>query len=420
MPSVLVMGQTMGQGILALVSVDDSLRRIVRLLNLSPPQSMINRTIGLEAAVQASQNEIRNLAQAATDSTNKHKSATTLQRTEQTTIDHLTHCNQLLKEQILSRRQILDRLESTKLQHERVDSDTNNERVKHDRRQKDMEHRRIIWRAEREQQELKQHTLESQLNRQQKFETKRNATRMDTEMRTEVKEAMTARELRETLEQERRQRQNHRRASPSPNAITEKDPFRRHDPSVNTAHDENFSRLHQGVHEMDLKPKNDPSHRQTSAPAVVIENDDSLYAVSELSIKISKPAAAAPSEQNTKATAYRIEIPFLHRLNNDDDNDNNNNKQTPSPFIEEPTMRPCQPSADALASVIHGLEGELAISKQTLSELVKLYNDHNAALQKRVRKSLAIRIKNLLAETERNSDYLYSLHDVVVSVVDGK
>lgn len=381
---------------------------------------MINRTIGLEAAVQASQNKIRNLTQAATDSTNKHKSATTLQRTEQTTIDHLTHYNQLLKEQILSRRQILDRLESTELQHERVDSDTNNERVKHDRRQQDMEHRRIIWRAEREQQELKQHTLESQLNRQQKFETKRNAKRMDTEMRTEVKEAMTARELRETLEQERRQRQNHRRSRPSPNAITEKETFRRHDSSVNTAHDENFSRLHQEVHERDLKPKNDPSHRQTSAPALVIENDDSLYAVSELSIKISKPAAAAaaataaPSEQNTKATAYRIEIPFLHRLNNDDDDDSNNNKQAPYPFIEEQTIRPCQPSADALASVIHGLEGELAISKQKLSELVKLYNDHSAALQKRVRKSLAIRIKNLLAETERKSDYLYSLHDVVV------
>lgn len=428
MPSVLVMGQTMGQGILALVSVDDSLRRIVRLLYLSPPQSTINRMIGLDAAVQASQNKIRNLTQAATDSTIKHKSATTLQRTEQTTIDHLTHYNQLLKEQILSRRQILDRLESTELQHERVDSDTNNERVKHDRRQKDMEHRRIIWRAKREQQELKQHTLESHLNRQQKFETKRNAKRMDTEMRTEVKEAMTARELRETLEQERRQRQNHRRSPPSPNAITEKETFRRHDPSVNTAHDENFSRLYQEVHERDLKPKNDPSHRQTSAPAVVIENDDSLYAVSELSIKISKPAAAAaaaaaaaPSEQNTKATAYRIEIPFLHRLNNDDDNDSNNNKQTPSPFIEEQTIRPCQPSADALASVIHGLEGELAISKQKLSELVKLYNDHNAALEKRVRKSLAIRIKNLLAETERKSDYLYSLHDVVVvSVVYGK
>lgn len=83
-------------------------------------------------------------------------------------------------------------------------------------------------------------------------------------------------------------------------------------------------------------------------------------------------------------------------------------------------MRPCQAPADALASVIHGLEGELVMSKQKLSELVKVYNDHNAALQKRVRKSLALRIENLLAETERKSDYLYSLHDVVLLVVGGK
>lgn len=327
----------------------------------------------------------------------------------------------------MSRRQILDRLESTELEHdERVDLDTNNETVKHDRRKKDMEHRRIIRRAERGQQELKQHTLESQLNRQQKFESKRNVKLMDTETRTEAKEPMTARELRETLEEERRQRQNYRRAPP-PNDIAEKDVFRGHDPcadpSAHSAHDENFSLLNQRVHEGDVKPKKDPSHRQTtSAPAVVIENDDSLYAVSEPpSIKTSKPPAAAapaapsaPSEQNKATAAHTIEIsPFLRRLNN-------NNKQTSSFFIEESTMRPCQAPADALASVIHGLEGELAMSKQKLSDLVKVYNDHNAALQKRVRKSLALRIEDLLAETERKSDYLYSLHDVVLLVVGGK
>lgn len=326
----------------------------------------------------------------------------------------------------MSRRQILDRLESSELEHdERVVLDTNNETVEHDRRKKDMEHRRIIRRAEHEQQELKQHNLESQLNRQQKFEPKRNVKQMGTETGTAAKKPMTARELRETLEQERRQRQNYRRAPP-PNDITEKDLFRGHDPNsgagAHPAHDEVFSLLNQRVHEGDVKPKKDPSHRQTtSTPAVVIENDDSLYAVSEPpSIKISKPPAAAapaapaiPSEQNKATAAHTIEISsFLRRLNN--------NRQTSSFFIEESTMRPCQASADALASVIHGLEGDLAMSKQKLSELVKVYNDHNAALQKRVRKSLALRIENLLAETERKSDYLYSLHDVVLLVVGGK
>lgn len=365
----------------------------------SPIQSTINRPIGLEAGVRASQIRIRNLEQAARDATNEHKSATTLLRTEQIPIDHLTHYNQLLKEQILSRRQILDRLENTELEHERIDPDTNNERE--------------------QQQELKQRTL--QLSRQQRFEPKRNAMQMDTGTRTEVKEPMTARELRETLEKERRQRQNYRRAPP-PNTTTEKHPFRRHDPGADTPNDEkNSSRLHQGGE--DIKTKNDLSHHhQTSAPpAVVIENDNSLYAVTEPSIRISKPAAAAaaPSEQNNTA-AYKTATPFLlHRPTHIDNNTNNDNKHTSSSCTEESTIRPCQPPADALASVIHGLEDDLAISKQKLSELVKIYNDHNAALRKRVRKSLALRIEGVLAEIERKSDYLYSLHDVAVAVVVG-
>lgn len=376
----------------------------------SPLQSMINRPIGLEAAVRASQIQIRNLEQAARDATNEHKSATTPLRNEQTTIDHLTYYNQLLKEQILSRRQILDRLENTELEHEPIDPDTNNETVKHDRGRKDMEYRRIVYRAEREQQELKQRTLESQLSRQQRFELKRDAKQIDTKTMTESKKPMTARELRGTLEQERRQRQRYRRAPP-PNTLTEKDPFRRHDPGAGTTYVEKFSRHHQWVQEGDFKPKNDSSHGQTSAPpAVVIENDNSLYAVSEPSVRNSKPAAAAaPSGQNNIA-AHTTATPFLRRLNTGN-NKSNDIKHTPS-FTEEATMRPCQPPADALASVIHGLEDDLAISKQKLSELVKLYNDHNPALRKRVRQSLAFRIESMLTEVQRKSDYLYSLHDV--------
>ena len=369
----------------------------------SPLQSTINRPIGLEATVRkASQIQIRKLEQDARDATKDHKSATALLRTEQMPIDHLTHYNQLLKEQILSRRQILDRLENTELEHERIDPDSNNELE--------------------QQQKLKQRTLELQLSRQQRFEPKRNAMQMDTGTKTEVKEPMTARELRETLEQERRQRQNYRHAPP-PNTTTEKDPFRRHDPGEDTPDDEkNSSRLHQWVQGgEDIKPKNDLSHHQTSAPpAVVIENDDSLYAVTERSIRISEPAAAVASSERKNTAAHKIATPFLvHRPTNIDSNTNNDNKRTSSSYAEESTIRPCQPPADALDSVIQGLEDDLAISKQKLSELVRIYNDHNAALRKRVRKSLALRIERVLAETERKSDYLYSLHDVAV-VVGGK
>lgn len=356
----------------------------------NPLQSTINRSIGLEAAVRASQIQIRKLEQDARDVTKDHKSATTLLRTEQMPIDHLTHYNQLLKEQILSRRQIFDRLENTAREHERIDPDTNNE---HEQQQK-----------------LKQRTLKSQLSRQQRFEPKRNAMQMDTGTKTEVKEPMTARELRETLEQERRQRQNYRGAP-------------RHDPGADTPDDEkNYSRLHQWVQGgEDIKAKKDLSHYQTSAPPAVVidnDNDNSLYAVTEPSIRISKPAAAAiaPPEQKNTA-AHKIATPFLlHRPTNIDNNTNNDNKRTSSPYAEESTIRPCQPPADALASVIQGLEDDLAISKQKLSELVKIYNDHNVALRKRVRKSLALRIERVLAEIERKSDYLYSLHDVTVVI----
>lgn len=366
---------------------------------------MINRPIELEAAVRASQIQINNLEQAARDATSERNSATTLLRTEQTTIDHLTHYNQLLKAQILSRRQILDRLENIELEHERIDPDTYNKAVKRDRK-KGMEYRRNVWRAEREQQELKQRTLESQLNQQQRFEPKRDAKQMNTKTRTEVKTPMTARELRETLEQGRILRQNYHPAL-RPNITTEKEQFCHHDPGADPAYDENSSRLYQWIQE------GDQSHRHTPAPpAVVIENDNSLYAASEPSNRISKPAAAAAdsSEQNNTA-AHESAAPFLRRPNIDN-HKNVDNKHTSS-FNEESTIRPCQPPADALASVIKGLEYDLANSKQKLSELVKLYNDHNAALRKRVRKSLALRIESTLAEVERKSDYLYSLHDVV-------
>lgn len=368
----------------------------------SPLQSTINRPIGLEAAVRkASQIQIRKLEQDARDATKDYKSTTALLRTEQMPIDHLTHYNQLLKEQILSRRQILDRLENTELEHEQIDPDTNNE---HEQQQK-----------------LKQSTLESQLSRQQRFERKRNAMQMDTGTKAEGKKPMTARELRETLEQERRQRRTYRRAPP-PNTTTEKDPFRRHGPGADTPDDgKNSSRLHQWVQGgEDMKPKNALSYHQTSAPpAVVIENDNSLYAVTEPSIRISKPAAAAAvahSEQKNTAAHEIATTYLLHHPTNIDSNTNDDNKRTSSSYEEESTTRPCQPPADALACVIHGLEDDLAISKQKLSELVKIYNDHNAAQRKRVRKSLALRIERVLVEIERKSDYLYSLHDVAVVV----
>jgi hypothetical protein len=85
----------------------------------------------------------------------------------------------------------------------------------------------------------------------------------------------------------------------------------------------------------------------------------------------------------------------------------------PTPYEEEPTIRPSQPPPVALATVIKGMEDELTHLKIQLSHYQALYNQHDPSLSKRKRKSVYVKIERLMRVIDTKSDQIYSLYDVL-------
>lgn len=83
------------------------------------------------------------------------------------------------------------------------------------------------------------------------------------------------------------------------------------------------------------------------------------------------------------------------------------------PYEEEPTIRPSQAPGLALATVMKGLEDELAHLKVELARYQALYNGHDPALGKRKRKSVYRKIETLLHAIEVKADQIYALYDVL-------
>ncbi|KAJ5473255.1 hypothetical protein N7475_002821 [Penicillium sp. IBT 31633x] len=85
----------------------------------------------------------------------------------------------------------------------------------------------------------------------------------------------------------------------------------------------------------------------------------------------------------------------------------------PSVYNEEPTMRPSQPPAVALATVLKGLEDELSHLKMKLATYQSAYNKLDASLGKRPRKALREKIDNVFKDIDMKSDQIYALYDVL-------
>ncbi|EPS30561.1 hypothetical protein PDE_05513 [Penicillium oxalicum 114-2] len=83
------------------------------------------------------------------------------------------------------------------------------------------------------------------------------------------------------------------------------------------------------------------------------------------------------------------------------------------PNTEDPTMRPSQPSAVALATVLKTLEDELAHLKMQLASYQAAYNKLDASLGKRQRKSVMRKIETVMKDIDMKSDQIYSLYDVL-------
>jgi hypothetical protein len=80
---------------------------------------------------------------------------------------------------------------------------------------------------------------------------------------------------------------------------------------------------------------------------------------------------------------------------------------------EEPTLRPSQPPALALATVLKGLEDELSHLKMQLAVYQTAYSKHDASLGKKERKSIYRKIESLLVDIDTKSDQIYALYDVL-------
>ena len=85
----------------------------------------------------------------------------------------------------------------------------------------------------------------------------------------------------------------------------------------------------------------------------------------------------------------------------------------PAPYDDEPTIRPSQPPSVALATVLKGLEDELAHLKIRLAQYQAAYEQVDASLGKSKRKALCKKIGDLLRAIDVKADQIYSLYDVV-------
>jgi hypothetical protein len=86
---------------------------------------------------------------------------------------------------------------------------------------------------------------------------------------------------------------------------------------------------------------------------------------------------------------------------------------SPVPYEEEVTLRPAVSPGLALATVLKGLEDELAHLKLRHSEVQKTYMEHDSSLGRRERKALKSEIDNLLKKIDIKSDQIYALYDVL-------
>lgn len=83
------------------------------------------------------------------------------------------------------------------------------------------------------------------------------------------------------------------------------------------------------------------------------------------------------------------------------------------PYEDEPTMRPSVTPGLALATVMKGLEDELAHLKIELAQYQAVYNKHDPSLSMRKRKAVKARIESLLKAIDTKADQIYALYDVL-------
>ncbi|KAI9743623.1 MAG: hypothetical protein M1818_002939 [Claussenomyces sp. TS43310] len=86
---------------------------------------------------------------------------------------------------------------------------------------------------------------------------------------------------------------------------------------------------------------------------------------------------------------------------------------TALPHEDEPTMRPMVAPGLALATVMKGLQDELAHLKLQLALHQTVYNRHDPSLSMRKRKAVKAKVDRLLKAVDMKADQIYALYDVL-------
>jgi len=137
---------------------------------------------------------------------------------------------------------------------------------------------------------------------------------------------------------------------------------------------------------------------QPEITSAFIVEDITMNTLPTINVKVSG-MTNAPSESSRKQTMVVTRpIPVSNRM---------------PPVEEDPTVRPAQSPAIALAVVLKGLEDELTQLRSQLSAHQVLYHQHDPSLSKRKRKAVCLAIQQLLAAIELRADQIYALYDVL-------
>lgn len=148
----------------------------------------------------------------------------------------------------------------------------------------------------------------------------------------------------------------------------------------------------------------DYSHKDQSALPSLLddEREDKPAPASLLNYDYSKLVVASGPQQKTKKTkVISRPIPVSDRI------------PVPGPYEEEPTIRPSQHPGIALATVLGALQSELSELKCSAKRYQQIYDDHDAALSKRSRKTVFEKLQKLNQLIDVKADHIYSLYDVL-------
>lgn len=80
---------------------------------------------------------------------------------------------------------------------------------------------------------------------------------------------------------------------------------------------------------------------------------------------------------------------------------------------EEPTIRPSQPADVALATVMESLKAEHAAQRAEMAKYQASYDRHDVSISRRQRNRIVEKIQALLASTNIKADQIYNLQDVL-------